>query len=78
MSQPHVSVVIPTYNCDRFLPKAIESVLRQTMTQHEAIVIDDGSTDNTAAVLQHYQDRYAVSARLAAAIRRIRSAIVDV
>jgi glycosyltransferase involved in cell wall biosynthesis len=32
---------LPAYNCDRFLPKAIESVLRQTMAQHEAIVIDD-------------------------------------
>jgi glycosyltransferase involved in cell wall biosynthesis len=55
MNQPRVSVVIPTYNCERFLPEAIESVLQQTMTQHEVIVIDDGSTDSTAAVLQNYQ-----------------------
>ena len=52
--QPEVSVVIPTYNCDRFLPHAIESVLCQTHQSYELIVIDDGSTDDTQQVLQDY------------------------
>ncbi|HEY9696827.1 MAG TPA: glycosyltransferase [Trichocoleus sp.] len=57
MGWPRVSVIIPSYNCDRYLGQAIDSVLHQTFTDYEVIVIDDGSTDNTAAVLEHYGDR---------------------
>ena len=52
---PQISVVMPTYNCDRYLPEAIDSVLQQSYQSVEVIVIDDGSTDDTAAVLQQYQ-----------------------
>ena len=56
---PHVSVLIPTYNCARFLPDAIESVLAQTFRDFEIIVMDDGSTDDTAQVVARYpQVRY--------------------
>ena len=54
---PMVSVVIPSYNCARYLPKAIESVLAQTFTDLEIIVVDDGSTDETAAAVAPYLDR---------------------
>lgn len=52
-----VSVIIPTFNRARFLPDAIESVLNQTYTSLEIIVIDDGSTDDTKAVIEPYLDR---------------------
>jgi glycosyltransferase involved in cell wall biosynthesis len=54
---PLVSVVIPTYNCDRYLVQAIESVLSQTYSNIEIIVVDDGSTDQTQRVLKPYLNR---------------------
>lgn len=50
------SIIIPSYNRAAFLPKAIESVLAQTYTVWELIIIDDGSTDNTKAVVSQYSD----------------------
>ncbi|MBR4690273.1 MAG: glycosyltransferase family 2 protein [Bacteroidales bacterium] len=50
------SIIIPTYNRAAFLPKAIESVLNQTYTDWELIIVDDGSTDNTREVVSQYND----------------------
>ena len=52
-----VSVVIPVYNGAKFIAKAIDSVLAQTYPVHELIVVNDGSKDDTASVLERYADR---------------------
>jgi len=54
--RPKVSVLMPVYNGERFLRAAIDSVLNQTFTDFELVVIDDGSTDGSAAVLASYAD----------------------
>jgi GT2 family glycosyltransferase len=53
---PNVSVIIPTYNRAHLVDEAIDSVLAQTYRDHEIIVVDDGSTDDTQQVLQSYGD----------------------
>ena len=57
---PLVSAVIPTYNYARFVTHAIDSVLAQTYTPLECIVVDDGSTDETPEVLRPFGDRIRV------------------
>ncbi|MCB0185183.1 MAG: glycosyltransferase, partial [Caldilineaceae bacterium] len=52
-----ISVVIPTYNHERFLVDALDSVLSQSYPYIEIIVVDDGSTDNTPAVMTRYGNR---------------------
>lgn len=52
-----VSVVIPAYNYAHYLSKAIDSALLQEHANYEIIIVDDGSTDNTAEVIKQYGDR---------------------
>ncbi|MEB3356311.1 MAG: glycosyltransferase [Synechococcales bacterium] len=58
-----VSVIIPTYNCDRYLSEAIDSVLSQTLADVEIIIVDDGSTDQTQQVLTPYLEQYSEQIR---------------
>ncbi len=53
-ARPIVSVVMPVYNREKLVPYAIESVLNQTYTDFEFLILDDGSTDGTLQVLQNY------------------------
>ena len=48
------SIIIPTYNREKFISIAIESVKNQLFQNWELIVIDDGSTDNTKNIVKHY------------------------
>jgi glycosyltransferase involved in cell wall biosynthesis len=77
-----VSVVIPVYNCERYLAAAIESVLAQTAPPGEILVVDDGSTDGSAALARAFgapvtclaQPHAGLSASLNCGIERSRGA----
>ena len=56
-SRPTVSVVIPTYNRTDLLPRAIDSVLNQTYTNLECIVVDGASAEDTQSVIDEYEDK---------------------
>jgi glycosyltransferase involved in cell wall biosynthesis len=58
-----ISVIIPAFNAERYLAAAIDSVFDQTLQPDEVIVVNDGSTDLTAAVLAGYGDRINVIAQ---------------
>jgi glycosyltransferase involved in cell wall biosynthesis len=53
---PQATVLIPTYNCGKFIKQALESVLQQPYTDYELIVVDDGSTDETEKVVKSIID----------------------
>ena len=57
MSSPRVSVVMTTYNGERFLSAALESILNQSFTDLELIVVDDGSTDSSASIIRSFCTR---------------------
>ena len=60
-SAPRVSVVIPTFRQEPFVRRALDSLLAQRFREWEAIVVDDGSPDSTAAVVQPYLEDQRVS-----------------
>ena len=51
-----ISIVLPSFNRARILPKAVESILRQTYKDFELIIVDDGSSDNTREVVKSFND----------------------
>ncbi len=53
---PKVSVIMPVYNNDLFLSKAIESVLAQSFSDFELVIINDGSTDNSSKIIKDYKN----------------------
>ena len=55
---PIISVVIPVYNGMKYLPETMESVLGQTFTDFEVIIVNDGSTDNTREWVDNKAESY--------------------
>lgn len=52
---PRISVIIPIYNAEKFLQKCVDSILVQTFTEFELLLINDGSTDATRFICEHYE-----------------------
>lgn len=61
MNNPLVSVIIPNYNHAKFLEQRIESVLNQSYSNFEIIILDDRSTDNSVAIIEKYKENEHVS-----------------
>lgn len=56
-TQASISVIVPSYNCGRLIAEALDSILAQTLTVEQIIVVDDGSSDDTATVVGRYRNR---------------------
>lgn len=53
---PKITVIMPVYNCELYIREAVDSILNQTFTDFEFLIIDDASTDKTVAVIKTYDD----------------------
>lgn len=56
MTKPIVSVIVPVYNGERYLAETLESILGQTLQDFELLVVDDGSSDESARVIRSFDD----------------------
>ena len=52
-----ITVILPVYNGEKYIRKAVESVLNQTLSEFELIIVNDGSSDNTLDIINSYQDK---------------------
>lgn len=57
MDNPKISVIVPVYNVEQYLPRCIDSILAQTFTDFELLLIDDGSTDNSGKICDEYAEK---------------------
>ena len=52
-----ISIVIPAYNCESYIKKCLDSILKQSFKELEIIVVNNGSTDKTLDILKGYKNR---------------------
>jgi len=55
--QPSISIIIPAYNTEKYIVACLESVFAQEPNPDHVIIINDGSTDNTASIVNAYSDK---------------------
>jgi len=55
--KPKITVILPTYNCELYVKSAVESILNQSFTDFEFLIIDDASTDGTIQILKNFNDQ---------------------
>ena len=55
-NDPKITVLMPAYNADRYIGEAIASVLKQSFSDFELLIINDGSTDNTLKIINSFHD----------------------
>lgn len=72
-----ISVLIPAYNCSKTIQATLESVLSQTVAADQVLVMDDGSTDNTPAILESYGARITVLRQPNKGVAAARNALVN-
>jgi teichuronic acid biosynthesis glycosyltransferase TuaG len=56
--EPLVSVIMPAFNAAKYIQNAIDSVIAQTFTNWELLIVDDGSTDDSVAIIKRNVEKY--------------------
>ena len=59
MSNPFFSIIIPVYNVEKYLRECLDSVLRQSFSDYEIVLVDDGSRDHSEYIYKAYAMKYA-------------------
>ena len=57
MANPKISVIVPVYNVEKYLAECLDSIINQTLKDIEIICLNDGSTDNSLAILKEYASK---------------------
>lgn len=81
METPKISIIVPVYNVEKYLPRCIDSILSQTFTNFEVLLIDDGSKDRSGAICDEYarkDDRVYVVHKENGGVCSARNAALDV